>query len=207
MAEIVGAVASGISIGTLVMGITSSIVKLKHYFDQVHEAPEDIMELIEQLKLLSLVLADMEENQRRNHTYGLIPDSKSLSQCLQLYKQGIEPLRDLTVSLSADLDTANKVRRKWGSAKVVLKKTQLDRYRVKLERAIKLLAFSHQMYTRYVRLSCPCMTSQGPRTIRSLLHSPLQNSSAHLKCANARSDQSSSLYHPLANPRSPRSTT
>ena len=158
MAEIVGAVASGVSIGTLVVGVTSSIVKLKNCFDQVHDAPEDIMELIGELENIRFIFADVAENQRRNHTSDLILDSKSLSPCLQLCKQALDPLEELTVALSADLDAANKSRRKWGSAKVVLKKSRLDKYRLKLERGIRLLAFSHQVYTRYARLTCPSMT-------------------------------------------------
>ena len=148
MAEIVGVVASGISIGTLVMGVSSSIVKLKHCFDQVHGAPEDIMELIEELEILGSLFADVEESQRRNNMSSLILDSTSLSGCLQLCKQGLGPLKEITVALSADLDAPNRFKKKWGSAKVVLKKAQLDRYRVKLERAVRLLALSHQLYTR-----------------------------------------------------------
>lgn len=121
------------------------------------------MELIEELENFRVILADVEQNQQQNLTSGLILDSKSLSPCLQLCKQGVEPLRELTVALSKDLDGANKLRRKWGSAKVVLKKAQLDKYRVKLERALRLLAFSHQLYTRYARLTCPCVTYPGPR--------------------------------------------
>ena len=153
MTEIVGAVASGISIGTLIIGVTSSIVKLKHCFEQVHAAPDDITDLIEELEDLGFILADMED-QQRNPTFRLIIDSTSFSRCLQHCKQGADRLEGLTMTLSADLDAASNLRRKWGSAKVVLKNAQLDRYRVRLERAIRLLTLSHQSYTRYARLTC-----------------------------------------------------
>ena len=42
MAELVGVVASGISIATLAAQIASSIVKLKSYWNELQDAPEDI---------------------------------------------------------------------------------------------------------------------------------------------------------------------
>ena len=109
------------------------------------------------------------ENQQRYTKSCLILDSPLFSQCLQRCKQGLDRLKEITVALSVDLDAANKLRRKWGSAKVVLKKAQLDRYRVKLERAVRLLALAHQLYTRYARLTHPRITYQGLRTIRFIL--------------------------------------
>ena len=168
MAEIVGTVASGISIGTLVLGVTSSIVKLKSYLDQVHDAPNDIKDLIEELEDLGFILADMEDQQRYT-TSCVILDSTSISRSLQQCKRGLDHLKDTTVALSADLDASSRLRRKWGSAKVVLKKAQLDRYRVKLERAITLLNLSHQSYTRYAQLTYLLQTYQGLRATLSLL--------------------------------------
>ena len=150
MAEAIGVVASGIAIGTLATGITSSIVKLKSYLDQVQDAPEDFQDLIEELEILSLVLADMEDDQRQNPMSSLILDSTSTSRCLQHCKQGADRLKELTENLSTDLDASSKFKRKRASAKVVLKRSQIDRYRAKLERAIRLLSLSHQIYMRWV---------------------------------------------------------
>lgn len=148
MAEVVGVVASGATIGALATGITSSIIKLKSYWDQVQDAPDDIHDLIEELEDLSYLLADIEDDQRQNPVSSLILDSTSTSRCLQHCKQGADRLKELTDSLSADLDASNKMKRKWASAKVVTKKNQIDRYKSKLERAIRLLSLSHQLYTR-----------------------------------------------------------
>ena len=148
MAEAIGVVASGIAIGTLATGITSSIVKLKSYWDQVQDAPEDVRDLIEELEDLSYLLADIEDDQRQNPMSSLILDSTSTSRCLQHCKQGADRLKELTDNLRTDLDAPSKLKRKWASAKVVLKKSQIDRYKAKLERAIRLLSLSHQLYTR-----------------------------------------------------------
>lgn len=148
MAEVVGVVASSIAIGTLAAQITSSIVKLKSYWDQVQGAPEDVRDLIEELDILANLLTDMEDDQRQNPVSSLILDSTSKSRCLQHCKRGADQLKELTESLSVDLDSSTRLKRKWASAKVVLKKDKVDRYRLKLERAIRLLSLSHQLYTR-----------------------------------------------------------
>ena len=83
----------------------------------------------------------------------LILDSLSTSRCLQRCRQGADRLKELTDNLSTDLDISNKAKRKWASAKVMLKKSQVDRYKAKLESAIRLLTLSHQIYTRWVTFS------------------------------------------------------
>ncbi|MCJ1461286.1 hypothetical protein MMC28_011668 [Mycoblastus sanguinarius] len=148
MAELVGVVASGISIGTLAAQITSSIVKLKTYWDEVQDAPEDIQDLIGEVEDLYLLLADLEEDQKRNPVSSLVLDNTSISSCLSHCKQGADRLKELADDLSTDFDARSKLRKKWASTKVVLKKDKLERYRKKLERAIRLLSLSHQIYIR-----------------------------------------------------------
>lgn len=146
MAEAIGVVASGVTFGALAAGITSSIVKFKSYWDQVRDAPEDIRDLFEDLEDLDHALADMEDDQQRNPASSLILDSTSTSRCLQGCKQAADRLKDLAEDLSKDLDQPIKWKTKRASAKVVLKKPQIDRYKAKLERAIRLLSLSHQSY-------------------------------------------------------------
>jgi len=153
MAEVVvGVIASGISIGTLAAQITSSIIKLKSYWDQIQDAPEDMRDLIEELEDLNQLLIDIEEDQRQNPMSNLILDPSSSSRCLQHCKQGATRLKELADSLSEDMKGSSKSKRKWASVKLVLKKDKIDRYRIKLQRVISLLNLSHQIYTR----SVPC---------------------------------------------------
>jgi hypothetical protein len=157
MAEVVvGVVASGISIGTLAAQITSSIIKLKSYWDQIQDAPEDMRDLIEELEDLNQLLIDIEEDQRQNPMSNLILDPSSSSRCLQHCKQGAARLKELTDSLSEDMKGSSKSKRKWASVKLVLKKDKIDRYRIKLQRVISLLNLSHQIYTRSVPYSYIC---------------------------------------------------
>lgn len=148
MAEVVGLVASGISIATLAAQITSSVVKLKSYWDQVKEAPEDLTFLIEEIEDLSLLLSDIEDDQRRNPISAVLLERSSVSRCLEHCKRAASRLSELADDLGADLEAPNKLKNKWGSAKVLLKKDKIEKYRSRLERALRLLSLSHQCYTR-----------------------------------------------------------
>ena len=148
MAEVVGVVASGISIGTLAAQIASSVIKIKSYWDLIQDAPEDIRDLIEEIEDLSHTLNDIENDQRQNPMSNLIMDTTTSSRCLHHCKQGVAKLKELTDDLSADIDSSSRVKRKWASTKVTLKKDRLERCWNKLERAIRLLSLSHQIYLR-----------------------------------------------------------
>ena len=148
MAELVGVVASGISIGTFAAQITSSFVKLKTFWDEVRDIPEDIQDLIEELEDLYYLLTDLEEDRQRNPVSSLILDSTTTSRCLSRCKQGADQLKELTDELNSDIQKRSKLGKKWVSTKVVFKKERLERYKKRLERAIRLLSLSHQLYTR-----------------------------------------------------------
>ena len=150
MAEAVGIVASSVTIGTLASGITSSVFKLRSYWDQIQDAPDDIRDLLVELEDLSCIIADIEDDQQRNPMSSMVLDSTSSSRCLQRCKQGADRLKDLADELGTDIGSSNRLRCKRASAKVVLKKAQIDRLRARLEMAVRLLSLSHQLYTRYV---------------------------------------------------------
>jgi uncharacterized protein YoxC len=83
MAEVVGVVASSVAIGTLAAQMTSSVAKLKSYWDQVKDAPEDINDLIEQLEFFRQVLTNIETDQQQHLALVVIMDRMSLSNCLE----------------------------------------------------------------------------------------------------------------------------
>ena len=144
MAEVVGVVASVVT----TTGIANSIVKLKTLWDQIRDAPEDIGDLIEKLSILGSIIDGIEDNLWRGPASGLILDSNSMFTCLQHCKKCADHLKDLVDHLSADLGVSDQFKNKRASAKVVLKKAQLERHKAKLERAISLLTLFQQLYTR-----------------------------------------------------------
>jgi len=148
MAELVGVIASGISIGALVAQIGSSIIKLKGYWDEIQEAPETVRDLIDDIEDLHSILADIKDDQFRNPVSALLLDGTSRTNCVTHCQRAANKLEELAKELKTEIDSSKSIRRKFVATKVMLKKGKLDRYKDKLGRAVRLLALSEQCYTR-----------------------------------------------------------
>ena len=59
MAEVIGVVASGISIGLLAIQLFESVLKNYRFWKLINKAPKDIENLIEELHVLGSVLSDL----------------------------------------------------------------------------------------------------------------------------------------------------
>lgn len=134
MAEVVGAVASGISFGTLAAQITISISKIKTFWDNVKEVPEDITMLVEHIEHLGRVLAEIEEDQRRNPFTTQIIGPDSTSKCLEYCRKGFKRLEELVDDLNADIQASNGLKRKFACVKLVLKKDKIKKYKSNFEK-------------------------------------------------------------------------
>ena len=148
MAEVIGVVASGVTIGTLATGVAISVFKLRSIWDQVQDAPDEFLYLIGELEHISDMLANSEEFQQRNPISSLILDSTYISRCLQRCRQAADQLKDLADGLSNDLESSNKLKKKRAATKIVLKKYQIDKYKARLDRTLRMLTMSHEMYMR-----------------------------------------------------------
>ncbi|KAL6713632.1 hypothetical protein ACLMJK_009097 [Lecanora helva] len=147
MTEAIGLAASGIAIGTLAAQVTASAIKLKSYYDQLRDAPQDLRDLIDELEILGIVLSDIENDQQQNPISSLILNSNSSSRCLKFCKQGADRLDELVRGLSPALESDRGARKGLASANLVFKKDRLENCKATLERAIRLLMLSHQEYT------------------------------------------------------------
>ena len=145
-------VASSITIGALGVNIANSVVKLKKCWDSIQDAPEDIQFLIERVEILSQILRDVEEDQKQNSMSSMLLDESTASKCLKTCKAAADRLRQLTEKMATSIDTSRQLKRKWISAKVVLKKDKILKFEKELQSCISLLQLSHEMYTRSVIL-------------------------------------------------------
>ncbi|KAL6717700.1 hypothetical protein ACLMJK_005615 [Lecanora helva] len=146
MAELAGVVASGISIAAAARQIINITVKLKSYWDQIKDAPEELRDLLEEIKVLGQVLIDIESNQHLR----LAPNSTlhpvSSSRCLDYCKKAASRLEELVQSLEVDIGATSRIKRKRASIHVVFKRDKVKRYKGKLTSAVRLLSLSQQIY-------------------------------------------------------------
>ncbi|KAF5874449.1 uncharacterized protein Bfra_004457 [Botrytis fragariae] len=162
MAEI-GIIASGMGVASLGLQLMDGVRKLKQFWDEVKEAPEDIQYTLEELDALSLVLSDIHTSMSNLPS---IP-SATVTKCLELCRRGTDIL-NTTVK---DLNGAISKRRKIGSAKVILKKDTLDKFRNRLRDAQYMLVLSRQTYSdalqmEYNKLQIEAVQSNANRQLQ-----------------------------------------
>ncbi|KAA8571835.1 hypothetical protein EYC84_001800 [Monilinia fructicola] len=138
MAEI-GVIASGMGVASLGLQLMDGIRKLKEFWDEVKNAPEDIQYAIGHLETLSSVLSDIHTE---NPDLPPIP-SVTATKCLNLCQRGVDML-SMTVK---DLNGAISKGRRIGGAKVVLRKDTLEKFRNRLRDAQYMLILARQTYS------------------------------------------------------------
>ncbi|KAF7939477.1 hypothetical protein BELL_0060g00190 [Botrytis elliptica] len=164
MAEI-GIIASGMGVASLGLQLMDGVRKLKQFWDEVKEAPKDIQYALEELDALSLVLSDIHTS---NSNLPSIP-SATVTRCSELCRRGT----DILNTIVKDLNVAISKRRKIGSAKVVLKKDTLDKFRNRLRDAQYMLMLSRQTYsdalqTEYHKLQIEAVESHANRQLQGI---------------------------------------
>jgi hypothetical protein len=150
MAEIFGAMASGIAIAQLAASITKSIITIKESWSQVQDAPVEINNLIRQIDSLNLILQHIEDDQSRKDMPQLSAANLCVQQSLELCQEGAAELAGLANDLAQKIQGKNGWRKKLGSARIVLKKEDVKKLKSRMKNAIQLLSLSYQFHTKYV---------------------------------------------------------
>ncbi|KAH8779025.1 hypothetical protein BGZ57DRAFT_822086 [Hyaloscypha finlandica] len=147
MAEICGAMASGIAIAQLAASITKSIITIKESWSQVQDAPVEINNLIRQIDSLNLILQHIEDDQSREDMPQLSSANLCVRQSLELCQEGAAELAGLANDLAQKIQGKSGLRKKLGSARIVLKKEDVKKLKSRMKNAIQLLSLSYQVHT------------------------------------------------------------
>ena len=152
MAEVLGVIASGISVGSLAIQILSSIRQILDFWSSVRHAPDDIHHILEELEILAEYLSDQdyheyEETLDQNRS---LPISRALRLCQKAAESVAAALDDLKDGL-----TASKLRGRWTAVRAALREQRLNKCLSRLERAKSMLFTAQQIYIqanqRYTR--------------------------------------------------------
>jgi hypothetical protein len=146
MAEVLGIIGSSIAVGQLACSITSSIVKLKKYLDQVKDAPGEVRQLLLEIDCLNHILSYIEQDQNRAGLSSMSQDI-CFEQILSLCRQGTEELNVLVSELAMKIDGKKGWRRKAGALKVVLKREEIKKLKRRMKYAVRLLSLAYQCHT------------------------------------------------------------
>ncbi|KAM3067763.1 hypothetical protein ACMFMG_011498 [Clarireedia jacksonii] len=134
----VDAIASVIGIASFGITLSDGIKKAKEFRDAMKEAPDDMQYALKELEILKLVLEDI----RNNYTNSPPIAPTAESQCLKLCRDGVEMLEKLV----QDLNNAVEKRRRFGGAKVVLKKETIKKLQDQLGSAQRMLLLCRQTF-------------------------------------------------------------
>lgn len=148
MAEALGVVASGIAVTQLAAQVTSSIIKLKNYWDQIKDVPSEIAILLREIDALNLVLCHIQGDQGTPSDPTSVSNSVYLKQSLELCQQGSAELGILVNELAAKIEGKRGLRKKIGSAKVMLRDEETKKLKRRMKSAIRLLSLSYQCHSR-----------------------------------------------------------
>ena len=153
MAEVLGVVASGVAVSQIAGQVTKSIFKLKQYWGQVQDAPDEIKYLLREIDSLNLFLNHIQTDQAKQTGCSIPVDNLCIQQSFNSCKEGADELRWLANELAEKVDGKKGWRKKVGSVKVVLKKDDIKKLKKRMKHAIWLLQLSYQWHTKYVH---PC---------------------------------------------------
>ncbi|PQE33370.1 Ankyrin repeat-containing domain protein [Rutstroemia sp. NJR-2017a WRK4] len=134
----VDAIASTMGIASFGITLLDGIKKAKEFWDAMKEAPDDMKYALKELDTLKLVLEDI-----RIHDTDPAPIAPmAASKCLTLCREGVEMLEKLVQDLNSVVDK----RRRFGSAKVVLKKETIKKLQDRLNSAQRMLLLCRQTF-------------------------------------------------------------
>lgn len=153
MAEVLGLVASGISVAQVAGSLVTASLKLKALLDEVKNAPETLRDMLDQLELLTPILSEAttEGNDATSTNPSRLSAHSHVQQALQnvlrACQTASEQLELLTTDLISQVDMARGgVRRKRAMIKVVLKKGTLAQYETRLQKTIQLVTLAQNTY-------------------------------------------------------------
>lgn len=128
--------------------------KLKKLWQEVHEVPSTIKDLMRQIEMMDPILSGHETNLGvqsivlpiRLSTYNGAPPTQSAAYC----REALNDLRRLVEDLDGAVESEKRSRRTVARIRVVLKKNAIKGFQERLERAVRLLQWTQVNYLALV---------------------------------------------------------
>lgn len=136
MAEVVGIVASGVSITGLVGTITKAAMQIRTLYHEIQDAPDEVAFRLEELQILA----------------GILEESSSVSSKAKAFCElCLSELEPILAELQSRIHGSRGFKRKLASAKVVVKKDVMMKLENRLERSIRLLMLANSSHMESIQ--------------------------------------------------------
>jgi len=146
MAELLGVVASGMSVVSLGIQIAESIQKLRAFYALVQAAPADILLPLDELETLSLILEDIDQSFQDE----AFLNARAKLIIMKSYRLCRNSGQALT-ALAKDLEQGIQSGKRKGAFKIALKKDKLEDLRKRLESTKSTLQLANQCYYQSIQ--------------------------------------------------------
>jgi hypothetical protein len=130
-----------VTFATAIAQVTLASVKLKRLWEQMSDIPEDVRHLIDNLEIIELLLSEMNQLQSGSGW----PQDPYMARCQRLCTTAHKELETSVKELEKKLETKGRFGRKMVAARATLHRDILDSQGKRLESAMNLLFFAHQM--------------------------------------------------------------
>ncbi|KAH8595340.1 hypothetical protein B0O99DRAFT_483128, partial [Bisporella sp. PMI_857] len=137
MAEILGVVASGITVVGVAGKVGDRFIALKRLLNEIHNVPEVIASLMRDIEILEPLLTEMKKD--FDDTIATGTASSTARTALSYCRKAMVDLDTMLEDLSVNLKSSRKLRRGKAKMKVVLGKDILDRCKDRLYAAMRFL--------------------------------------------------------------------
>lgn len=150
MAEILGAVASGLAVAEVGLKVGGTVWRLKKLWQEVHQVPATIQDMMRQVEMMDPILSDHETTLGNQSialssqlpTLNTVPAISSAAYC----REALIDLRRLVDDLDGAVESEKRSRRTVARMRVVLKRDTIKGFQDRLEKAIRLVQATQVSY-------------------------------------------------------------
>lgn len=134
--------AGGFAVVSVALQLADGIKKLHDFWNSITEAPEDIKENLDELRLLSDILIQMARDGQR-HT----PD-RTFADVLSVCYAKVKGLTSLLEEFEPGFASRSSYIRRWTAVKAIMKQEKLKKFEERLARLKSTLSLARQLEDR-----------------------------------------------------------
>ena len=147
MAEVLGVVASGISVGSLAIQIIASVQQVLDFWSTIRDAPENVRSLLKELKLLGHLLSEFDRDSEEAQLSTTRPIINEATESCQI---ALDNINRVLIDLERGLQSTRGRIRQWTALKAAMKDKRMEKSLARLERAKSMLNLAYQCYNKYL---------------------------------------------------------
>jgi hypothetical protein len=126
--------------------IVTTIVKAHKLWEEIKDLPTELTDLIDDLKAFEPLFRGIEAQVNSQNVYFTGPNGSSAMTSLECSKRAHKALDDMVKDMDKELSRKRGLKQKIAATRIIIKKDMLDKLEKRLQRALRLLETSLQLY-------------------------------------------------------------